>query len=119
MLVVGFPAVAFGTNCFVLAPEAGEECVVVDPGIGVADQLDESSASTGSDPSPSCSPTATSTTRSRSPRCARLAGSARTCTQPTRRCSPTRRSACRAETVAMLDASGLTYTEPDDVVPAR
>lgn len=40
MLVVGFPALAFGTNCFVLAPAAGEECVVVDPGIGVADQLE-------------------------------------------------------------------------------
>jgi hydroxyacylglutathione hydrolase len=40
MLVVGFPAQAFGTNCFVLAPSAGEECVVVDPGIGVADRLD-------------------------------------------------------------------------------
>lgn len=40
MLVVGFPALAFGTNCFVLAPAAGEECVVVDPGIGVAEQLD-------------------------------------------------------------------------------
>jgi hydroxyacylglutathione hydrolase len=40
MLVVGFPAQAFGTNCFVLAPSAGEECVVVDPGIGVADQLE-------------------------------------------------------------------------------
>lgn len=37
----GFPAAAFGTNCFVLAPEAGEECVVVDPGIGVFDRLAE------------------------------------------------------------------------------
>lgn len=41
MLVAGFPAAAFGTNCFVLAPAAGEECVVVDPGIGVGAQLDE------------------------------------------------------------------------------
>jgi glyoxylase-like metal-dependent hydrolase (beta-lactamase superfamily II) len=40
VLVVGFPALAFGTNCFVLAPSSGEECVVVDPGIGVAEQLD-------------------------------------------------------------------------------
>jgi hydroxyacylglutathione hydrolase len=40
VLVVGFPAQAFGTNCYVLAPAAGEECVVVDPGIGVVDQLD-------------------------------------------------------------------------------
>jgi hydroxyacylglutathione hydrolase len=41
MLAVGFPALAFGTNCFVLAPSAGEECVVVDPGIGIADQLED------------------------------------------------------------------------------
>lgn len=32
MLVTGFPAGAFGTNCFVLAPGPGQECVVVDPG---------------------------------------------------------------------------------------
>ncbi|MHB1615171.1 MAG: MBL fold metallo-hydrolase [Actinomycetes bacterium] len=41
MLVIGFPAVAFGTNCYVLAPAAGEECVVVDPGVGVVDRLAE------------------------------------------------------------------------------
>lgn len=40
MLVVGFPAAAFGTNCFVLAPQEGEECVVVDPGVGVVDNLE-------------------------------------------------------------------------------
>lgn len=40
MLVVGFPAQAFGTNCFVIAGAPGEQCVVVDPGIGVIDQLD-------------------------------------------------------------------------------
>lgn len=39
MLVVGFPAAAFGTNCYVLAPAAGQECVIVDPGIGVLDSL--------------------------------------------------------------------------------
>ena len=41
MLVVGFPAQAFSTNCYVVAPAAGEQCVVVDPGVGVEDQLDE------------------------------------------------------------------------------
>lgn len=41
MLITGFPAAAFGTNCYVVAAEAGAECVVVDPGIGVVDQLDE------------------------------------------------------------------------------
>jgi glyoxylase-like metal-dependent hydrolase (beta-lactamase superfamily II) len=41
VLVVGFPALAFATNCFVVAPQAGEECVVVDPGIGVEGRLAE------------------------------------------------------------------------------
>lgn len=40
MLVAGFPADAFGTNCYVVATAPGEQCVVVDPGIGVLDQLD-------------------------------------------------------------------------------
>ncbi|MDP9395055.1 MAG: MBL fold metallo-hydrolase [Actinomycetota bacterium] len=40
MLVAGFPAAAFGTNCFVVAPAPGEECVVVDPGVEVVAQLD-------------------------------------------------------------------------------
>jgi glyoxylase-like metal-dependent hydrolase (beta-lactamase superfamily II) len=41
VLVVGFPALAFATNCYVVAPAAGEECVVVDPGIGVEARLAE------------------------------------------------------------------------------
>lgn len=41
MLVRGFPSQVFGTNCFVVAPAAGEECIVVDPGIGVEQQLDD------------------------------------------------------------------------------
>ena len=41
MLVVGFPAAAFATNCYVLAPGAGQECVVVDPGVEVVPALDE------------------------------------------------------------------------------
>jgi glyoxylase-like metal-dependent hydrolase (beta-lactamase superfamily II) len=32
VLVAGFPAGSFGTNCYVVAPGAGEECVIVDPG---------------------------------------------------------------------------------------
>ena len=39
MLTIGFPAAAFGTNCYVLASSAGEECLVVDPGIGVEEPL--------------------------------------------------------------------------------
>jgi hydroxyacylglutathione hydrolase len=41
VLVVGFPALAFGTNCLVVSPQPGEECVVVDPGVGVEDRLGE------------------------------------------------------------------------------
>jgi hydroxyacylglutathione hydrolase len=41
VFVTGFPAVALGTNCFVLAPARHEECVIVDPGIGVVDTLAE------------------------------------------------------------------------------
>lgn len=39
VLAVAFPAAAFDTNCYVLASDAGEECVVVDPGIGVEQTL--------------------------------------------------------------------------------
>lgn len=39
MLLRGFAAPVFGTNCYVLAPAAGEECIVVDPGIEVLDLL--------------------------------------------------------------------------------
>ncbi len=41
MLVLGFPAQLFGTNCYLVANAAGEECLVVDPGIGVLDRLAE------------------------------------------------------------------------------
>lgn len=41
MLTIGFPAAAFGTNCYVLAAGPGEECLVVDPGIGVEERVAE------------------------------------------------------------------------------
>jgi hydroxyacylglutathione hydrolase len=41
VFVRGFPAAAFDTNCWVVAPAEGEQCVVIDPGIGVEVQLDE------------------------------------------------------------------------------
>jgi hydroxyacylglutathione hydrolase len=41
VLVVGFPALAFATNCYVVAPAEGEECLVVDPGVGVEQHLGE------------------------------------------------------------------------------
>jgi hydroxyacylglutathione hydrolase len=40
VLVTGFPARAFGTNCYVVAPGEGEQCVVIDPGIGVIPRLE-------------------------------------------------------------------------------
>lgn len=41
MLIQGLVAEAFATNCYVVAPEAGSECLVIDPGIGVVPGLDE------------------------------------------------------------------------------
>ena len=41
MLVTGFPAGPPGTNCWVVAAAAGERCLVVDPGIGAVDPLEE------------------------------------------------------------------------------
>ena len=39
MLVIGFPAAAFATNCYLIAAAPGEDCLVVDPGIGVLGEL--------------------------------------------------------------------------------
>jgi hydroxyacylglutathione hydrolase len=41
VLVVGFPAGPWQTNCWVVAPEAGEQCVIIDPGYDVVPRLDE------------------------------------------------------------------------------
>jgi hydroxyacylglutathione hydrolase len=32
VIVAGFPAGSFATNCYVVAPQAGEQCVIIDPG---------------------------------------------------------------------------------------
>jgi len=40
VLVKSLVADAFGTNCYVVATAPGEQCVIVDPGIGVIKQLD-------------------------------------------------------------------------------
>ncbi|WP_152186313.1 MBL fold metallo-hydrolase [Segeticoccus rhizosphaerae] len=50
MFTLGFPAAAFGTNCYVLAPGPGQECLVVDPGVGVEAQLGEVLAEHGLKP---------------------------------------------------------------------
>jgi glyoxylase-like metal-dependent hydrolase (beta-lactamase superfamily II) len=41
VLITGFPSDVTATNCWVVAPAVGEQCVVIDPGIGVTGQLDE------------------------------------------------------------------------------
>jgi hydroxyacylglutathione hydrolase len=41
VLVAGFPAGAFQTNCYVLASGPGEACVVVDPGQDAVEPLEE------------------------------------------------------------------------------
>ncbi|HUR74031.1 MAG TPA: MBL fold metallo-hydrolase [Sporichthya sp.] len=41
MFIAGFPSAMFQTNCYVVATAPGEQCVVVDPGIEVVDQLEE------------------------------------------------------------------------------
>ncbi|MEV5413447.1 MBL fold metallo-hydrolase [Thermopolyspora sp. NPDC052614] len=41
MLIAGFPAGSFQANCYVIAPAAGEECVIVDPGQDAVPGLDD------------------------------------------------------------------------------
>ncbi|TPQ19891.1 MBL fold metallo-hydrolase [Streptomyces sporangiiformans] len=41
MLIAGFPAGAWETNCYLVAPAAGEECVIIDPGHRAAPGVEE------------------------------------------------------------------------------
>jgi hydroxyacylglutathione hydrolase len=41
VLVAGFPAGAWGTNCYVLASGPGSECLVIDPGQDAAEGVDQ------------------------------------------------------------------------------
>jgi glyoxylase-like metal-dependent hydrolase (beta-lactamase superfamily II) len=41
VLIAGFPAGAWGTNCYVVAPAAGEECVIIDPGHRAAQGVED------------------------------------------------------------------------------
>jgi glyoxylase-like metal-dependent hydrolase (beta-lactamase superfamily II) len=41
VFIEGFPADYAGTNCYVVAPGDGEQCIVIDPGVGVGDRLAE------------------------------------------------------------------------------
>lgn len=41
LLIESIEAELLGTNCFVVAPADGEQCIVIDPGVGVTARLDE------------------------------------------------------------------------------
>ena len=41
MLITGFPAGSFAANCYLVAPEPGAECVIIDPGEGAAGTIAE------------------------------------------------------------------------------
>jgi glyoxylase-like metal-dependent hydrolase (beta-lactamase superfamily II) len=45
VLIAGFPAGAFAANCYVVAPAAGEECVIIDPGQDAESGIEEILAS--------------------------------------------------------------------------
>ncbi len=39
-VIEGFPARQLETNCWIVGPGDGRQCVVIDPGVGVADRVD-------------------------------------------------------------------------------
>jgi hydroxyacylglutathione hydrolase len=41
VLVAGFPAGAFAANCYLVAPDPGEECVIIDPGQNAEQGIEE------------------------------------------------------------------------------
>lgn len=41
VLITGFPSDTTATNCWVVAPAAREQCIIIDPGLGVTGRLDE------------------------------------------------------------------------------
>jgi hydroxyacylglutathione hydrolase len=41
VLIAGFPAGPWGTNCYVVATAAGSECLIIDPGKGAASGIEE------------------------------------------------------------------------------
>jgi hydroxyacylglutathione hydrolase len=41
VLIVGFPAGSFAANCYVIAPDPGEDCLIIDPGEDSAAGIEE------------------------------------------------------------------------------
>ena len=41
MLIAGFPAGSFAANCYLVAAEPGEECLIIDPGQDAEQGIDE------------------------------------------------------------------------------
>jgi hydroxyacylglutathione hydrolase len=41
VLIAGFPAGSFAANCYLIAPAAGEECLIIDPGEDAEAGIDE------------------------------------------------------------------------------
>lgn len=41
MLLLAFSGPVLGTNCYIVAPDGGRECLIVDPGIGLDEQIDK------------------------------------------------------------------------------
>ncbi len=41
MLIAGFPAGSFAANCYLVAPEPGAECLIIDPGQDAEQGIDE------------------------------------------------------------------------------
>jgi hydroxyacylglutathione hydrolase len=41
VLIAGFPAGSFAANCYLIAPAAGEECLIIDPGEDAQGGIDE------------------------------------------------------------------------------
>ena len=44
MLIAGFPAGSFAANCYLVAPAAGEECLIIDPGQDAGPGIEEIAA---------------------------------------------------------------------------
>ena len=95
-------------------PRRGSSAWWSTPASGCSTSSTRCSPSTGCSRPRCCSPTATSTTPSRSRRSAARAASPRTSTRTTGRCWPTRPRGCRS-TSSQLFGGRLTYTEPEDV----